>query len=273
MKKQLLHKAAVLSDIHIPIHDEAALASFLQAIEDAHVDSIFLDGDVLDCHAVSRFPKTATQRPDFEEELSAGRDFVRDLRKRFSKAEIVYVEGNHEYRVRRMFQSQPDKAGYDWIEKYAHLRRTLELDKLNIVWVEHPGVAGQMRIKYGDCLIGHWDIARSGSSRTAAGLMSKYPGKKIVQGHVHHAAAIHQHALDVDVWGLENPCVTPIHEVDYCLDPNWQQGFTLLYNNNGIVHYQQSVVDQNDRSFICEGRLYKIEEAKSYLKKLGCIEV
>ena len=83
-------KALVISDIHIPYHDDEALEVALKAGEKAKVDTVVLLGDVLDFYRISRFSKDP-RRKSVTLEMEEGRAFLEQLRKRFPKARIVSI--------------------------------------------------------------------------------------------------------------------------------------------------------------------------------------
>lgn len=93
-------RALVISDIHIPFHDQSALRVALAHGKKLGVDCIILNGDVMDFHAVSFWDKDPRHR-ELEAELEMGRLFLESLRDRFPKAMIIYKEGNHEERLWR----------------------------------------------------------------------------------------------------------------------------------------------------------------------------
>ena len=269
MPKKSYTKAIVISDIHIPFHDPELISAAEKSWKDlakkhGGLDYIFLNGDIIDCFAVSRFGRTAEMSSaSLTDELKETKKFLVRLRKDHPKARIIYVEGNHEFRIRKLIMEPKDSMRWQWIMEFVHIKKTLGLESLNIEYIEHAGTAGPMRVEYGDCLIGHWGVSRSKSGQTATHLLERYPGFKIIQGHTHHAAKVFKEAGRTPVWGVENPCMCPIKDVDYALDPNWQQGFTVLTEVNGIVHSELIVVEQVTRTFMVEGQIYQIAKSKT----------
>lgn len=88
----------VISDIHIPFHDLPTLhAAFKEARRRKCIGAIF-NGDVMDCHNLSRFDKDPT-KPKIQAEIEAGRKFIKWARAQLPKAKIVWKEGNHEERL------------------------------------------------------------------------------------------------------------------------------------------------------------------------------
>uniref|UniRef100_A0A6M3JPU6 Putative calcineurin-like phosphoesterase n=1 Tax=viral metagenome TaxID=1070528 RepID=A0A6M3JPU6_9ZZZZ len=99
----------VMSDVHVPFHEKAPIEAAIQAGQAEKVDGVFLNGDIMDCAAVSYWP---TVRRDFNAEVEATIDFLDFLRGEFPKQKIVYKPGNHEYRLPRYFLSKaPDLIG------------------------------------------------------------------------------------------------------------------------------------------------------------------
>ena len=88
----------VLSDIHVPYHsNEAIKTAFLYGIKNK-VNTILLNGDILDFYKLSRFT-TDPLKIDFANEILLGRQFFMSLRKTFPKCSIYYKIGNHEERL------------------------------------------------------------------------------------------------------------------------------------------------------------------------------
>lgn len=88
-----LKNTLLLSDIHIPYHS-------IQAIEEAinyglakNIDSILLNGDILDCYMLSKFQPDPRQR-NFGEEIIAFKQFILSLKQTFD-VPIFFKLGNH----------------------------------------------------------------------------------------------------------------------------------------------------------------------------------
>jgi predicted phosphodiesterase len=93
------HKALILSDIHIPYHDEKAVMAAVEYGKKQKPDIVILNGDIGDFYAVSRHDKDP--RRCLSSELDAVRQFLFWIRKQFPKARIIYKIGNHEDRMER----------------------------------------------------------------------------------------------------------------------------------------------------------------------------
>ncbi len=85
----------LLSDIHVPYHNIQALTLALKYGLENDVNTILLNGDVIDFYAISRFEKDPRKR-NFGHEVLMTRQFLQTLRKLFPHAAIYYKCGNHE---------------------------------------------------------------------------------------------------------------------------------------------------------------------------------
>jgi len=90
-------RVLILSDIHIPYHDEVAVAAAIAHGRKKKPDVIILNGDIGDFYGVSRHDKDP--RRSLADELDAIRQFLFHLRKQFPNARILYKIGNHEARM------------------------------------------------------------------------------------------------------------------------------------------------------------------------------
>lgn len=90
-------KILILSDIHLPYHDVAALTVALDYGIKVGVDAILLNGDTLDFFTLSRFAKDPKAR-SFAHELKTFSEFMAVIFLTFPGAKIYFKHGNHEER-------------------------------------------------------------------------------------------------------------------------------------------------------------------------------
>lgn len=265
MSKKSDSTTFILSDIHHPFQDQSLLDAVEECMRDAKPDCIILNGDIIDCHAISRFVKAIDATDlSFKHEIDVTEAFIARLRKDHPKATIAYVEGNHEFRIKKLMTEPAQKERWDWLQYYAMLPIILNFEKHKIVYAD-GGNIGEAKVQLGDVKIGHWGVARSKSGQTASSLIDRY-GQKTVQGHTHHASIVYKRFGFGTVWGVENPCMCEINDVEYCMDPNWFQGFTVLREHKNVMHPQLVVVEQSTRSFVFDGEVYEIKDKKTERK-------
>ena len=98
-----IERFGVLSDIHIPFHDERALELSLNIFQELNLDIIILLGDVVDFYNVNMHQKN--KHPGvlatIEDEINAGLEFRYRIETLFPKAQKIWHEGNHLYRLER----------------------------------------------------------------------------------------------------------------------------------------------------------------------------
>jgi predicted phosphodiesterase len=90
-------RVGILSDIHIPYHDERALAAAVDYLKRRRPDVVLLNGDYGDFYSISRFTKNPKKR-NFKREIKLQRDGLKWMRSQFPKARLVYKMGNHDER-------------------------------------------------------------------------------------------------------------------------------------------------------------------------------
>ena len=90
-------RIGVLSDAHVPFHDDRALAAAVDHLKAIGVAGLLLNGDWADFYSISHWIKNPRDR-DFRGELQAVRESLGWLRQEFPRVPIVYKLGNHEER-------------------------------------------------------------------------------------------------------------------------------------------------------------------------------
>lgn len=94
-------KILSLSDLHIPFQlDFESLAAF------RYVDILQLNGDIIDCQALSKFPKQYRISP--MEELIQGRQYLIDLIEYLQPKKVICNYGNHDKRFASYFAKNLD---------------------------------------------------------------------------------------------------------------------------------------------------------------------
>lgn len=96
-----LKNTLVLADIHIPYHNIPALDEAINYGITKKVDSILLNGDIIDCYMLSKFQPDPRYRK-FGEEILAFQQFIRILKDTFKGKPIYYKLGNHEERFEKI---------------------------------------------------------------------------------------------------------------------------------------------------------------------------
>lgn len=98
-------RIGILCDLHIPYHDLDALNVALNEFNRVKVDTIVLDGDIIDCYNLSRWEKDPNQR-NHAYEIELLTIFLDDLKYMFPKVELVFKCGNHDQRYEKFIYSK-----------------------------------------------------------------------------------------------------------------------------------------------------------------------
>lgn len=94
-------RVLVISDIHVPFQDTAALKVTMKFGDHYNPQTILINGDLLDFQGISRWARDP-RGPTVREELDICAEFIRHLRERFKKARIIFKLGNHDERWEKM---------------------------------------------------------------------------------------------------------------------------------------------------------------------------
>lgn len=136
-------KIGVLSDIHIPYHNIPALTCAMEWLKREKVDTILLNGDIMDFYQLSDFDRDRGA-PSIKDELEQTRQFLDSIEKNFPDARIYFREGNHEERLKRYLMTKaPELFGMaefqlpvllDFMDRgieWVHEKRLMTAGKLN----------------------------------------------------------------------------------------------------------------------------------------------
>lgn len=100
-------RALIIPDCHIPFEDKKAYELMLKCADDVQPDEVVILGDYADFFNVTAHPKELDISTDLIDEVDAVQARLMELRAMFPKAKIVYIQGNHEFRLERYIR---DKA-------------------------------------------------------------------------------------------------------------------------------------------------------------------
>lgn len=221
-------KYLILSDIHLPFHEEEALSAALNYGVDNTPDCIILNGDILDCYDVSRFSKEI-RRPKISEELEMGRNFLQYLRELFPTQPIYYKFGNHEERMRAyILRNARELADLEDVS----LETLLRLHDYKIIPVNREMIRlGKLTVLHGH------ELGESVFSpvNPARGFFLKAKASTIV-GHYHqvsHHSENNLHGEQVGVWSMGSLCNLSPEYRPYAFT-KWSNGFAYVIVNEDL---------------------------------------
>lgn len=137
----------ILSDIHVPYHDEVALRAAVDQLRGDNVDALVLNGDVADFYSISRYTRDPRKRR-FKGEVDAVREMLAWLRGEFPEIPIVFKAGNHEERWTHWLWAHAPELSDD---PRTGLDQWLDFEKFGISLVQdqRPIMAGMLPILHG----------------------------------------------------------------------------------------------------------------------------
>lgn len=145
-------KVLILSDLHIPYQDNEAIKAALRFGKEKDVNCILINGDLIDFATISRHENDWRMR-SVPEEFEAVRSFLKELRKHFHKAKIVFKEGNHDERWEKfLFLKAPEI--FDDSEFKLEVRLKLAELNIDIVKDKLPVKIGKLNVLHGHELNG-----------------------------------------------------------------------------------------------------------------------
>jgi len=223
---KLHRRILILSDIHMPYHNEEALRLALGWALDQKIEAIVLNGDILDFYGLSRYEKDPRKRR-FSEELEMGREFLAELRKHFDGIPIYYKLGNHEERYEAYLRLKaPELLDVNEFK----LDVLLRFGEMGITLIDD-----QQRIMAGDlCIMHGHEFGRSVFSpvNPARGYYNRAKAS-VICGHNHQTSQHSEsnlHEEEIMTWSTG--CLCELHP-RYMRVNKWNHGFAYVevYND------------------------------------------
>ena len=173
----------LISDLHIPYHDIDAINLAIKYGVENKINTIFINGDLIDNHQVSRFEKDPRKR-SVKQEFDATKQFLRSLRAVFPDAHIYWLKGNHCVRWEKFLLQ---KAAEIWDDPYFHLEERLQLNEERVHLLDD-----KVLVKAGKLSITHGHKVYSGSAGSPAkSVFNKMVNFSII-GHLHRRSTNQQ---------------------------------------------------------------------------------
>jgi len=226
----------LISDLHIPYHDINAITIALDYGKKEKVNTIFINGDLIDNAQVSKFERDLQKR-SVRQEFDAAKQFIVSLRAAFPKAEIYWLKGNHCIRWEKFLAM---KVSEIWDDPYFHLEERLRLNEQRVKILDD-----KVLVKVGKLSISHGHHIFKGIFSPVSPARGAYMKAKqsIIVGHLHRAS--HHPEVDLDgnvVSCWSTGCLCELRPNYSPLVSNSQHGFAhIIVENNGdytVKNYQ-----------------------------------
>lgn len=233
-------KIGVLSDIHVPYHDEQALRAAVEHLQGEEIDCLLLNGDWADFYSISRHEKNPRHR-DFRGELVAVRQFLAWVREQFPAIRIVAKLGNHEERWERWLWEHAPEVSDDPI---MGIDNWLGMPKLDIELVGDKRVilAGALPILHGHEL--PYGMTSPVNPARGAFLRTKHT---LLMGHLHRTSGhCEPNMWHHEVFCWSSGCLCDLRPA-YARMNSWNHGFALVVVHDGGEFDVQNYRVQNGK--------------------------
>ena len=252
----------IVSDTHATFLDPFTWQVFLAAIRDLKPDGVYLNGDILECQEISRFPKIPGWTCPLQLELDFAREMFRQVRAIGHEGPLVWGGGNHGIDRIAMYLTQV-ATGFASLRSLRFDELT-ELDGLNVTLAQGGTIAspkGAEDDRMGLLLHGFYRIHHGtllGQNPAISEL--KAAGRSGTSGHAHRALLTYgaNEALQGMSWMSTPAGCTERAARAYIkgINTGWQKGFGIVYlYPDGDVH-QYPVITDRDRATV-EGYIYE----------------
>lgn len=213
-------RTAFISDLHCPFQSKAAVTAACKAIRDYKPNCLMIAGDFFDCHSISDHDRSPDRIPFLQDEFDASRPTIAEIDDAAGDASVLWIDGNHEYRLRRLLHKNPGLFNLRSLE----IPIAADLPKR---WLYHPN---QTRLKLGPLSALHGDLRARGNSVQHPGYgMLKKLRTSCIFGHLHRFQSYYERTADGSIrGGFANACLCDIEQADWITSPDWQEGFSTI---------------------------------------------
>ncbi len=212
-------RIGILSDVHFPFHDYTALKTALKKLYEYEIDTLILNGDIVDFMSVSFWEKRPEYR-NLERERKLAITSLEKIREIFKDVKIIYKEGNHEERLERYLSRKAPEL-YDLEE--LQVENFLKLRDMGIDYVKN-----KRRIEAGELDIIHGHEYRSFASVNIAISFLRKSFKNVLLGHFHRKQEDTKKTIRDELNGAwVVGCLCDL-KPDYSPHNEWTHGFAFV---------------------------------------------
>jgi hypothetical protein len=150
------NKVGVISDLQIPFHDIVAIEAAIGWLKNKEINTLFINGDLLDWYNLSDFEKDLKRR-DTKAEIDIAVEILRWIRYELPDVTIYYnTNANHELRWERWIIRKAPEL-FDLLDYMnVNISGLLKLDELKIIELKDyiHCMIGKMPILHGHTIFG-----------------------------------------------------------------------------------------------------------------------
>lgn len=251
--------AVILPDIHVPFHDQKALALVMKVITHLNknvrpISWFQILGDFLDFYGLNSYgidPDMGDMAELYDLEIAEGNNLLNGLDEVMPKTKKCYLEGNHEFRLQKYLKQNggalrnrltvPNELGFE--------------KRSDWTWVPYNHLQSQ-QIDNSPLYARHEPFGSSAAKTQAA-----KAGASFIYGHTH---GIDEGEFICKLNGqrhiaINSGCLVNMNApvFNYVKSrPNWSHAFTIVYyNKNSFTH--QLIRIEADYTCIFDGKRFK----------------
>jgi predicted phosphodiesterase len=137
----------LISDLHIPYHSINAITAALDYGKKEEVNTVVINGDLMDFYGCSRFERDPRKR-SVKFEFDSTKAFIVTLRHTFPNAQIYWLKGNHDIRYEHYLMA---KAPEIFDDPYFSLEERLKLNEERVHLIGDKTIlkAGKLSVHHG----------------------------------------------------------------------------------------------------------------------------
>ena len=252
----------VLGDHQLPFANRTLTELSHSFLQDIKPDGLIYMGDLIDFPNLSKFEANPDFTSTVQEGIDGGYKVLNDLKEASGLkkgAEMIFIEGNHEVRLRRALISKlPQlfgikKADMGEDEKSVlHLANLMRFDDLGwTYWDEPSDVYPHPEYEIVKGLFArHGNFVRAKAGMSALANLDRVDGS-IIQGHTHRLAITHHTrwtGQEMNLYtAIETGTMADLKGLGYSKQPDWQGGFlTLVVDRKNNTFHPELVIFNND---------------------------
>ncbi|MEM0173024.1 MAG: metallophosphoesterase [Sulfolobaceae archaeon] len=231
-----------IADLHLPIINEKAYSIMQTYLNNKSIkpDIIVLGGDIIDFESVSNYLHSP-EKYNTQMELDLLEGFLAKLQATYLSAKIIYLEGNHERRLK------------NYILRHASaLYQVVDLgERIKSYGIEYISnwdrmTEGKMPLKIGKLYHLHGHELKIGGYKNIAERVYYKTFSNTIAGHWHKTGEFFQRTLSAKIRGVWTVGCMSNTYVDYSPRTDWNNGFAIIdYLDNGFFQVSNLKIIEN----------------------------
>jgi len=240
------YRVIIINDTQRPFHDKRTLEAVEHFWDDLKPQLEVYNGDIADLYTISDFNKNPSRRFTLADELADTRGWLEARAEANPDARRVFIEGNHEDRLRRWLWKNAELAGLPELA----LERLLGLEDVGAEVLPYMSVLDFLgfRIEHG-----FKTTASKAYPTSVARWMAHATASSGLCGHTHHFGIYSWTDAKGSHSYIENGCLCR-KNLEYAPFPNWQSAFTYGIVQRNKVHLFPTQIYED--GFFANGEFY-----------------